>query len=270
MTKGKTSEKTPGSMACPNERLGCKVRGTDQEMSKHQSHCLFRHVECPACGVRILLEHLYTHQRRARCYENKLKQEVAQTSRRLNLDVWGHHLKLKREAAHRQMEEEKTFKTKLHEKTGFTPRVPPVLGRESPPLSARGSRCLLGDRPKTPRPSSRQARSPRTPISQPGTEETKESKSPTREDSSRAPSRCRSARSWAQDSELSIDFRSPTPETREKVYNCSRFPRSRSTLSNCQRCLKVFRNSHNHARACVQHEGVRTANFGELQLLTAI
>ena len=146
MRNRKKKEKEEIWLSCPNSRLGCKVKVRSDECT-HAAECPYRFVHCEACGRRLLLSDLYTHQRLKGCYEIKLKQEVVSKKRQLRQEVVSHQMGLQMDYAHREMQKNKDFRLRLHDKMGYSPRVPSARSSRSCSISSQSEKSSSSNSP---------------------------------------------------------------------------------------------------------------------------
>ena len=211
-----------GFLVCPSQPRGCEARGPcEEEIRQHQLQCPYRIVRCQVCGEEVQHRKLLNHQKRARCLESSLRQEVTGALRRLYADVKSHHLKLREEAARRRVHEKTHAKIRLHQRIGYKPPVPSPWYEES----VQDSRSLMESAMVS----------------------AKMSDGPSAD----------SAEQASLKEEPVVRGRTGEVSSRSRQENSACSSRlSAGGVGICRKCHRAYRERHNHPTACAWHEGV--------------
>ena len=117
---------------CPNSKSGCLLQFKNKEkLSEHSIKCIYRQVICEGCGKQELFKNLTYHQKITQCIENKLKIEVANARKSISMQVRNHQRALKIERVTLENNLTRSFRKRMHDRYGSTPRVPQLTPRPS-------------------------------------------------------------------------------------------------------------------------------------------
>ena len=125
--KGK---KAPKKIPCKHAELGCNIMVFPREMDKHNLVCLYQKVECEGCGDTMFLKDQVTHQKIKKCIEKKVKNDRICHAKRAHSDMMKYNQRMKSLKAGIEVMNWQRLKGLVHEKHGWTPRVPNAWGEE--------------------------------------------------------------------------------------------------------------------------------------------
>ncbi|CAD5123802.1 DgyrCDS12113 [Dimorphilus gyrociliatus] len=114
---------------CPNKNSGCKVKLKTKDVEYHEENCDFSTIECEGCHKELKRKDLRQHEKIKRCVESKLKRELIKATKGFNDENKQHILKIKMDSAKRTGRQLRQYHNRLHEKIGFSPRVPSATRR---------------------------------------------------------------------------------------------------------------------------------------------
>ncbi|KAL5018993.1 hypothetical protein ScPMuIL_004715 [Solemya velum] len=104
------SETCPNTpVSCSNKSSGCKKIVRRCDVNRHANECDFKKIVCEACGHRTILRDIYSHQRRVRCLEKKLKQQLVRELRKTETETKRHTNNIQQERMKVEIEQRKAL-----------------------------------------------------------------------------------------------------------------------------------------------------------------
>lgn len=233
MTKHRTFNVHAGNMTgiknqqeetiiCCHKQYGCHAKLESKDVDHHVVfQCMYRPANCEGCGLNMLYKDIFMHQKLYNCLDIQCKRELVASAKRIKSDMRHHRqevmvnsLALTREKVQRQH-------SRLHEKVGYSPRVPtfpkPDFPRSFCNVSKSSVRSETTDKPEN------------------------------KPDGVGQKADCSSQLSTLP--EL-------TSTSNHDMYTAPSPSRMDNVVAICQQCNKPFREVSNHSKACIWHKGV--------------
>lgn len=113
------------AVTCPHRSAGCRTKFHSRDYDHHVTlQCLYRPAQCEGCLLTMKYKDLYMHQKLRKCLDIKCKRDMVASARRIKSDLTHHRQEIMSSNLNQTREKVKSFHSRVHEKLGYSPRVP--------------------------------------------------------------------------------------------------------------------------------------------------